>query len=306
MSVIFISTSTFGEFDPAPIELCRSKGFEVLLNPYKRTLTAEEVVELAGPAVGLVAGTETLTEEVLRRLPALRVISRCGTGLDTVDLRAAERMHIRVFNTPDAPTNAVAELTVGLMLGLVRMVPQSSDATRRGAWKKRMGNLLGRQTVGIVGFGRIGRRVAELLQPFGCRTVWCDIDPNLPPAPPHAERVTFDRLITQSDIVTLHVSQAGSPFTLGEAELQRMKKGAWIVNTARGSLLDEEALYRALAEGRLSGAALDVFRNEPYQGALRDLPNIILTPHIGSYARESRVEMEMQAVQNLLAGLINL
>ncbi len=303
MSVIFISTSTFGEFDPAPIDLARSAGFEVLLNPHRRTLTAAEVVELTRGAEGLVAGTEPLTEEVLRELPALKVISRCGTGLENVDLKAAEEMHIRVFNTPDAPTNAVAELTVGLMLSLVRRLPQASEATRGGAWKKSMGNLLGRRTVGIVGFGRIGRRVAELLEPFGSRTVWCDIDPNVAPVP-YAERFDFDALIGLADIVTLHVSQAGSRFTLGEAELQRMKKGSWIVNTARGSLVDEGALFRALVEGRLAGAALDVFRKEPYEGELRDLPNVILTPHIGSYAREARIEMEMQAVQNLLKGLL--
>ena len=297
---IFISTSSFGKPDPTPLEMLKAAGLEISLNPYGRRLTKEEMVELAVNSEGLIAGTEPLDAEVLKRLKYLRVISRCGVGMDNIDLAAAKRQGIQVFNTPNSPVTAVAELTVGLILALLRHFPRMDRDIRARKWQKRMGNLLQGKKVGIIGFGRIGQKVAELVRGLGAQVVYCD------PAVNKAgyTQVSLDELLSQSDIVSLHVSGEGNDNPLlGDKELRSMRQGSWLINCARGGVVDEEALYRVLQEGWLSGAAVDVFEEEPYTGSLSELDNVILTPHIGSYAIESRVEMEVQAVKNLIEGL---
>ena len=302
MTNVFISTTSFGKSDSTPLEMLKAAGLEVSFNPYGRELSRGEVMELAVESKGLIAGTETLDAEVLKRLKNLRVISRCGVGMDNIDLEAAKRQGIQVFNTPDSPTTAVAELTVGLILALLRHVPRVDRDIRDRKWQKRMGNLLQGKKVGIIGFGRIGQKVAALIVGLGAQVVYCD--PAVNKAKASCTPVSLDELLSQSDIVSLHVSGGrNDAHLLSYKELRRMKKGSWLINCARGGVVDEAALYQVLEEGWLSGAAVDVFEEEPYAGALAKLDNVILTPHIGSYAIESRVEMEVQAVKNLIEGL---
>ncbi len=300
MTNIFISTSSFAEYDKEPLKLLKDAGMNAQINPYKRQLTKDECLKHYKDIDGLVAGTEALTTEVLKSAPNLKVISRCGTGMDNVDLEAAKQLGIKVFNTPDGPTLAVAELVLGLMLTLLRHVPHMDRDIRAGKWQKRMGNLIQGKTVGIIGFGRIGQKVGELVQAIGAQLVYCDPAVNKP----GYKKLSLDELLAQSDIVTLHLSggSKGAPL-LGDKELRGMKPGGWLINCARGGLVDEAALGLALQEGRLAGAALDVFTQEPYTGPLAKLDNVILTPHIGSYAVESRVQMEIDAVKNLIKGL---
>jgi D-3-phosphoglycerate dehydrogenase len=299
MEKITITTTSFGEYYKEPLNLLRENGFEIILNPHGRKLNKKEVVELCKDAVGIIAGTETIDAEVLKELINLKAISRCGAGLDNIDLGAAKRLGIKVFNTPDAPTLAVAELTVGLILNLLRKVNQMDKTIRNGKWEKLMGNLLSDKKVGIIGFGRIGKKVAELLKPFECEIRYYDIK-EFRDLGIEGLR-DLDELLKTSDIISIHVSSKEQ--IMGENEIKMMKKGAWLVNTSRGGVIDENALYKALKEGHLSGAALDVFEEESYSGPLKELDNVILTPHIGSYALESRIEMEKQAVENLLKGL---
>lgn len=296
---IAITTTSFAKYDNSQIELCRKKGIEIIFNPYRRKIKSDELVELAKDAVGLIAGTELITESVLLKLPALRVISRCGAGIDNVDINAANRLGIKVFNTPDAPTLAVAELTVGLMLNLLRKVGQMDRELRNEQWQKKMGNLLYGKKVGIKGFGRVGKKVAELIRPFGCEIAYSD--PFVEDGLFGLKRLSLEDLLGWADIVSIHVSVAEQ--LIGEKELKLMKKGALLVNTSRGGVVDESKLYEYLKNCYLSGAALDVFVEEPYAGPLKELDNVILTPHIGSYAMEARIEMERQAVENLLKGL---
>ncbi|MDD5545978.1 MAG: phosphoglycerate dehydrogenase [Candidatus Omnitrophica bacterium] len=303
MKKIFISTSSFGEFDRAPLDLLKEAGYEAGLNTNGRSLAKDEIAKLASGAVGIVAGTEPLDRDNLARLPGLKVISRCGAGMDNVDLKAAAELGIRVFNTPDAPTLAVAELTVGLLLSLLRRTSQMDREIRGGKWKKRMGSLLSGKRVGIIGFGRIGRKVAELLGPFKCELSYYDIKDAAGQPAAGAKKTGLDELLSTSDIVLIHVSKTKEGYLLGENELKKMKKLAWVVNVSRGGMVDEAALCRALKDGSLSGAAMDVFEQEPYQGPLKEMENVILTPHIGSYAREARIQMEVEAVKNLLKGL---
>ncbi len=330
---IAITTTSFGKYDKGPLNILKENGFEAALNPYGRKLTKDGTIKLCKDVVGIIAGTETLDADVLEKLAqssllsplsSLKVISRCGTGLDNIDLEAARRLGIKVFNTPDAPTLAVAELTVGLILNLLRKVNQMDRSVRNGKWEKLMGNLLSDKKVGIIGFGRIGQKVSELLKSFGCEIRYYDIrtediglrtetgkrtkdlglrgekkDTQSSSLSPQSS--SLEELLKISDILSIHVSS--NEQLIGEKEIRMMKEGAWLVNVSRGSVIDERALYQALKEGHLSGAALDVFEQEPYTGHLKELENVVLTPHIGSYAKESRAEMERQAVENLIRGL---
>jgi len=300
MTKITITTSSFGKYNTKPMEFLKKEGLEISLNPYGRKLTADDVVELCSNATGIIAGTETLDRDVIEQLKDLKVISRCGVGLDSVDLNAAKELNIKVFNTPDGPTIAVAELTVGLMINLLRKtVPMNSSLKKDDKWKKLMGNLVFGKKVGIVGFGRIGKKVAGLLSAFGCEIKYAD--PFIKADIPGFEQLPLEKLLSWSDMVSIHVS-AGKEI-IGEKEINLMKKGSWLINISRGGVVDEDALHEALGSGYLSGAALDVFAEEPYKGPLKKLDNVILTPHIGSYAMESRVQMEMQAAENLIKGL---
>lgn len=299
---IVVSTTSFSMYDATSLELCKKKGYQVTLNPHGRKVTPEELIELSKDAVGLIAGTETLNKSVLMQLPKLKVISRCGVGIDNVDLDTATRLGIKVFNTPDAPTLAVAELTVGLMIALLRKVPRMDGGIRKDRWDKQMGNLLSGKNVGIIGFGRIGQKVAELLRGFCVNLAYYDIESIT--CSPECISKGMQELLCWADIVTLHLSASPSGGTLiGEKELKQMKYNSWLINVSRGGVVDEKALFDALKCGHLNGCALDVFESEPYTGPLKNLEQVILTPHVGSYAREARIEMELKAVKNLIAGL---
>jgi D-3-phosphoglycerate dehydrogenase / 2-oxoglutarate reductase len=300
-SKILIGPSSFAEADQSPVERLKAAGYIVIENPYKRKLTKWELLALLGDnVVGLIAGLETLDREVLRK-SRLRVISRVGAGLSNVDLEAARDLDIRVFNTPSAPTNAVAELTIGAMLSLLRMIPQMDQALHDGRWQKKIGLQLQGKTVAIVGFGRIGRRVAELLSPFGVKILVVD---------PYVNESTCGEFVilplndalSEADVVTLHCS--GHECVIGGKELLLMKNGIYILNVARGGVVSESALAKAVEDGKVAGAWIDTFEEEPYTGPLCGYRNVILTPHVGSYTAECRRQMENEAVDNLLNHLI--
>lgn len=306
MPQILITTSSFDQDNNHALKSLQGAGLVIRMNPFRRRLTEAEVSDLLAGAdvVGMIAGVEPLTGGVFSRASELKVISRCGIGMDSVDCAAAEARGIKVFNTPEAPVTAVAELTLALMLDLLRHVGQADRNIRNGSWKQIMGNLLEFQTVGIVGFGRIGRRVGELVHAFGARILAHDkaaVD-----VPAYAKSCGLRELLEQSDIVTLHVPlEPGTGYLIGKRELKNMKQGAFLVNTARGGLVDESALHDALVSGHLAGAALDTYQQEPYSGPLAKLSQTLLTAHMGSYAKEARAEMEREAAENLLRGLVD-
>ena len=306
MARILITTSSFDTEHNIPLQHLRESGCQLVPNPHGRRLTEAEAADLLGnDIVGVIAGVEPLTRAVIGKARLLKVISRCGIGLDSVDLDAAAERGIKVYNTPGAPVSAVAELTLALMLDLLRRVGQADRSLRQGEWKQLMGNLLSFQTVGIIGFGRIGRRVAGLTHAFGAKILVHDkIMTNVPA---YCEATDFDSLLQRSDIVTLHVPLLPElRHMIGRAQLARMKRGAYLINAARGGLVDEAALLESLQAGALAGAALDTFEEEPYRGPLTAMPQVLLTAHMGSYARESRIQMEQEAAHNLLLGLTSL
>ncbi len=279
----------------------KNAGVEVKLNPFAARLTEEQVIDLLGTnTIGLIAGLEPLTKNVLQAAKSLKVIARVGTGLDSVDLVAAKELEIAVLNTPDAPTKAVAELTIAHILGLLRHVSQADRQVRAGVWKGLMGSLLETKTVGIVGFGRIGKRVATLIAAFGASVIISDAQVKSS----DFENVGLDELCARSDIVSLHLpySQA-THHIIDEKRMNLMKKGSFIVNISRGGLVDEAMLLVALKSGHLAGAALDCFEQEPYEGELRNFENVQITAHMGSYARETRDLMEQEASRLLVNAL---
>lgn len=303
MRKLLFTTSSFDLKNFAERTAVEAAGFELILNPFGKRLTESQVVEfLDNQVVGMVAGVEPLTESVLRRAKSLKVISRCGIGLDNVNLEAAKKLDISVFNTPDAPTRSVAELTLAHILSLARRIPESDRAIRTGKWQAMMGSLLARQTVGVIGFGRIGRMVTHLLRAFDARVLVHDEISVTPEK--GVEVVSLERLMMDSDIITLHIPYSPTTHHLINAErLALMKPSALLVNVARGGLIDETALFAALQEKRLAGAALDCFEVEPYSGSLVDCESVQMTAHMGSYAREARGMMEQEACANLVNGL---
>jgi D-3-phosphoglycerate dehydrogenase / 2-oxoglutarate reductase len=299
MDIVAISTSSFGTESTAPLERLAAAGFEVRANPHGRALTTDEArAHLAG-VIGVVAGTEKLTGELLRELPQLKCISRVGVGMDSIDHAAAAERGIAVVNTPEAHVDAVAELALGGLLAMLRKIPQSDASIRGGKFAKPMGGLLRGKTVGLVGYGRVARAFAALLAPFECPIVAHDLTPA-----PNVRQMSLDAILPACDVVSLHLPYSkGAHNLIGAAQLARMKPDAILVNTARGGLVDEAALVAHLQANPRAGAYLDCFEKEPYQGPLAQLPNVVVTAHIGSYAREARVRMETEAVENLLRAL---
>ncbi len=295
---VLITTSTFNLDNFKQLELLNKAQIEVNLNPFATRLTEDQAIDLLGTnTIGLIAGLEPLTEKVLTSAKSLKVIARVGTGLDSVDLVAAKKLGITVLNTPDAPTQAVAELTLGHILGLLRNISVADRQIRNGVWRGLMGSLLQTKTVGIIGFGRIGKRVAALLSAFGAKVIISD---ELATSTEYLN-VGLNELCAKSDVITLHLPYNDSTHhIINEKQLNLMKKGSYFVNISRGGLVDEDALLAALKSGRIAGAALDCFEHEPYDGELRNFDNVQITAHMGSYARETRDLMEREASQLLV------
>jgi len=298
----FISTFPFGAVNPEPLELLTKHGIEYAANTTGRRLTSEEVAAQIDNADYFIAGTEPITHEVLDAAPNLKLIARVGVGLDNVPFEEVGRRNIAVTFTPTATTRAVAELAVGMILDLARQISLVDRNLRNGIWNKHMGSLLLGKTVGIIGAGRIGREVARLLAPFGVTVLACDVVQDTAYALESGiSYVTKEELFARADFVTIHVNYSDACHHLVCREmLALMKPSAFLVNTSRGPVVSEGDLYEALKNGTLAGAALDVFEEEPYRGKLIELPNVVLTPHIGAATTESRYLMELGAVEEVI------
>jgi D-3-phosphoglycerate dehydrogenase len=269
------------------------KGHEVVMNPFGRRLTEDETIDHLRGAAGLLAGLEPLTERVFVARPELKAVARIGIGTDNVDFDAAKCHGVKVSNTPDAPTYAVAEMALAALLAIVRQVVNSDTDMKKGVWKKRMGFSVRGSTILLVGYGRIAKAFEGLLEPMNANVLITD--PALPDCRP------LEELLPLADVISLHA--AGKMCLIGAKELKTMKDGAILLNTARGGLVDEDAAYDALKSGKLGYYYADVFSVEPYNGKLAELSNAVLTPHISSNTGLCRIEMETQAVMNLLRDL---
>ena len=250
---------------------------------------AELDKELADASVLVVRSATEVTPEMLAKAPNLKIVFRAGVGLDNIDVKACEEKGIRVMNTPGASTNAVAEFTIGSMIALMHGIAEGNHKMKEGEWakKKLMGRELSGKTLGILGCGRIGLSVAEKAFYLGMRVLGHT-------APPKHETsyltyVELDKLLSESDVITLHVPLIPETKNMINNEtIAKMKGGVYLIDAARGGVVDEEALYEALRSGKVAGAALDVFAEEPYTGKLLGLENVVLTPHIGGSTYEAQ------------------
>ncbi|MBK7015847.1 MAG: phosphoglycerate dehydrogenase [Sulfuritalea sp.] len=306
MSKVLITTVPFGDKCSQPFEQLGAAGIDYLINPIGRKLKEEELAEMISDFDVLIAGTEPITEKVMNRAPRLKLISRVGIGLDSVDLLAAERRGIKVSYTPDAPAPAVAELAIGLMLSLLRSVHVANAQMHRGEWHRYFGRRMSEVTIGIIGAGRIGGRVLRHLAAFGSQRVLVnDLAPDHGVAPgPRLEWVDKEVIYREADMISLHV-----PLTVHTKNMIRsdqiatMKSYALLINTSRGGIINESDLAEALRMGVIGGAAIDVFDHEPYSGELATLDRCLLTSHMGSMSVDCRTRMEIEATEEAVRFL---
>ncbi len=305
MMKVLISSRSFGKINSGALELLKKIGLNPVLNPHGKKLSETEILDLLDDAIGIIAGTEKITKNIIYHNDNLKVISRYGIGLDNIDLKAASERNVLVFNTPETPKIAVAELTLTLILTLLKKIINIDNNSKKGSWKPEIGNLLTGKTIGIIGLGRVGKQLVQFLLPFNVKILVHEIKPDKRFVSKYKiELTSFDDLISNSDIITIHCPLTRqTKYIIGEKELSKMKNNAILINTARGGLIDELALYKFLREKKIAGAAIDVFEDEPNTGKLKELDNVILTPHIGTYTIETRKQMEIEAAENLIKGL---
>ena len=274
------------------VEALKSLG-EVIYQPSDHTDALREANVL------IVRSATHVTRDMIERAPQLKIVARAGVGLDNIDVTTCIKKNIKVLNTPGASANAVAELTIASMFNLLRHIPKAHLLMKNKKWAKKelKGEELDGKTVGIIGFGRIGSLVAEKAHALGCHVLAYDPRPRETGI---ARFVSLGELLAKSDIVTLHT--ALTPETqnmVNEETIEKMKDGAYLINIARGELIDEDALYDACKNGKLAGAALDVYPREPYTGKLLDLDNIYFTPHLGASTRESQLRVGEELIEKL-------
>lgn len=293
---IILGPSSFSEVNKEPLNLLLKSGFELISNPYKRKITAEELRQMiSDDVIGIVAGLEPLNKSTLDQ-SKIRVISRVGSGISNLDTEFLNKKKIKYFSTPNGPINSVAELTVGSIISLLRHTHVMNNNLHNKKWERIIGTELGGKNIAIFGYGRIGKRVAEILQ-FLNANIYI-IDPNINEVDANMKLVYKDEAISKADIITIHTS--GEDQILDENDFINIKKGAYLCNPSRGNSVSEKGLIEAIKSNRIIGAWIDTFNEEPYSGNLINFKQVILSPHIGSYTSECRYNMELQAVNNML------
>jgi len=306
MSKVLITTVPFADKDPMPIKLLDEAGIDYLINPIGRKLQEDELADMICDFDVLIAGTEPITEKVMANGKNLKLISRVGVGLDSVDLLAAEKRGIRVSYTPDAPAPAVAELTIGMMLTLLRHVHVANNQMHQGLWHRHFGRRVSEVTIGIIGAGRIGSGVIKRLSSFNPSKILVnDISSSAKfSCMSWVHSATKGEIYKQADLISLHLPlTAQTKNMIRYDDLRAMKKDAIVINTSRGGIINEHSLARALNEGHLAGAAIDVFEEEPYRGELRHIERCLLTSHMGSMSVDCRTRMEIEATEEAVRFL---
>jgi len=300
---ILVTARLFASMQGAHQDMLRDNGCELDLRPPPHQYTADELRQMIAGRDGAILGLDVCDASVIAQADKLKVISRFGVGFDAIDIRAAAAKGIAVTNTPGANLLGVSELTLGLLFSLARRLPQVATAAKANEWLRPVGWELSGRTLGIIGFGAIGRDVGKKAVALGMKVL--AYDPFWKQDMAGVERVSLEQLIAESDVISLHCNLTPETTNLINAQrIAAMKNGAYIINAARGELVDEAALYAALKSGKLGGAAADVFRVEPpTNNLLLTLDNFIGLPHIGSTTQESAGRMAMMAAQNLLAVL---
>lgn len=292
---VVVGASSFGDGNDEVIKMLQDKGIELVKNPYGRKMNQEEIIAHLQGADGLLAGLEPLNEEVFCQCPDLKAIARIGIGMDNVDREAAARHGIQVSNTPEGPTNAVAEMTLTALLSICHNIIWANQDVHGGIWKKRIGHSIREFKIFVIGYGNIGRKTAQVFRDLGAEVMVYDKYNE------EESTCTLEEGLRQGDVISIHAS--GKDEIITPEMFESMKDGVILLNSARGGLINEKALYDALKSGKVSAFWGDALWTEPYDGMLRDCENAILTPHICTYTKSCRENMEKQAVENLLGAL---
>ena len=283
-------------------------GVDPIIAPVRERLSEEELLPLVRDIDGVICGDDQFTERVLKGAPRLRVISKWGTGIDSIDREAASRLGIRVCNTPGAFTDPVADTVMGYVLAFARKLPWMASDMRDGRWEKPPLVSLHETTLGVVGVGNIGSAVVRRAAAFGMRVLGNDVV-DIPPllvASANLEVEALDQVLTQADFVTLNCDlNSNSYHLIGRRELALMKSSAYLINASRGPIVDESALVDALQQRRIAGAALDVFEEEPLpeDSPLRKMDNCLLAPHNANSSPEAARRVHENTIRNLFEGL---
>jgi len=303
MKKILVTPRSLTKAGHPALDRLRQAGYEVIFSTPGKQPDEEELLQLLPDCVGYLAGVEKVSAKVLESAKELKVISRNGSGVDNIDLATAEKLGIRICKTEGANAKGVAELTVGLMFSLVRWVPFHDARMKAETWERRKGIELDSRTLGLIGCGQIGKEVAIRALGLGMKVIAYRRHPDRTFTPSDKfSWVSFEEVLKESDIISLHrpASPTGEPVIDGGA-ISKMKKGVYIINSARASLIDETSVLKALENGRISGIATDVYAKEPPENySLVKHERVIATPHLGGYTEESVDRATIDAIENLI------
>lgn len=306
MHKILITPRSLTKSGHPALDKLSERGYELVFSTPGRQPSEDEIIGLLPGCVGYLAGVEKISSNVLESAKDLKVISRNGTGIDNIDLESAKRLNIRICNTEGANARGVAELTIGLMFSLVRSIPYQDEKMKEGVWERIRGIELEERVLGLIGCGQIGQHVALLALGLGMRVLAHERNPDPSFSPSEKfQYFSLDELLSQSDVISLHrpAPLSGEPFVTAEV-IERMKKGVYLINTARASLLDENAVLQALDSHHISGLATDVYEKEPPDDfRLVKHDHVIAAPHIGGFTKESVLRATSEAVANLINNL---
>jgi D-3-phosphoglycerate dehydrogenase len=300
---VLITTVPFGQTNAEPLDLLKANNIEYVINPLDRKLQPGELSELINDFDALIAGTEQINQDVFNNGKNLRFISRVGIGLDSVDLNSAKENGVKVSYTPDAPAPAVAELTIGLIISLTRSINKSNINFINGEWERYFGFSLSEMNIGIIGLGRIGRKVMNHLKCFNPKNIYVnDINNStLRGLDNNASVQSKDFIYRNSDLITLHIPLTRDTYNMiALDQINSMKRSVYLINTSRGGIINEKDLYHALTNNLIDGAAIDTYEKEPYSGALAKLNNCINTAHMGSMSFDCRSKMEIEATKEVI------
>lgn len=303
---ILVTPRSFRSSSQKPVKMLYEKGYELMFNNIGRPYEKEEIMKLVTDIDGIIIGIDKLDADIIGKASKLKVISKYGIGVDNIDISFATQNNIVVTNTPNANANAVADLTFGLMLSLARKIPEADRKTKSGKWEKIIGKSIYGKTLGIIGLGKIGKQVVNRAQGFEMNIIVNDVLKDEKFAKNYnIKYVNLNELLQKSDYITIHIPLNDSTRNMIDwKELQQVKEGAFLINTSRGGIINENALFESLKNKILKGVALDAFTTEPLKKSpLMKLDNVILTPHIGGYTEEAIESMGLQAAQNLIDAL---
>lgn len=303
---VIIASRSFGSASPKPLQLLEAAGVETAWVDANSPSAQDEILELVPQTSAIIVGLVPITEKIIEHAPQLRVISMYGVGVNHIDLEAARRKGVVVTNCPGSNDQAVADLAMGLMLAVARSIPLFDRNIRAGHWNKYLGGELWQRRLGLIGFGNIAKGVAHRAKGFAMEISAYDPYASVEAAEAHGvSLLPFEEVIANADFVSLHAPLTDETRCMfGSEQFKIMKRTAYLINTARGGLVDEQALYGALRSGEIAGAALDVFVEEPLKDSrLVELDNVVLTAHTGTHTKEAIERMGMMAVENVLRVL---